>query len=168
MDKKDYMQRAIDLAREKMLEGTGFWPFGCYIIKDDKIVGEGCYDMGFSLDPTGHGEIIAIREACTSLGTMDLSGCDLYTSCEPCSLCASAIWLTKIDKVYFGAAIEDCLLNGSDFTPLRHDVGKPILDRTTPAERVLGEEGTALIAEWAELIKNSPELQRQLGQASGQ
>ena len=71
MDKNDYMQRAIDLAREKMREGTGYWPYGCVIVKDGEIVGEGCNDMGFSLDPTGHGEIVALRDACKRLGTMD-------------------------------------------------------------------------------------------------
>ena len=60
MDKRDHMQRAIDLARAKMLEGGGYWPFDCYIVKADEVVGEGCNDMGASLDPTAHGEIIAI------------------------------------------------------------------------------------------------------------
>ena len=167
MDKRDHMQRAIDLARAKMLEGGGYWPFGCYIVKADEVVGEGCNDMGASLDPTAHGEIIAIRDACKRLGTMDLSGCELYTSCEPCSLCASAIWLTRIDKVYYDAAIEDCLLTGSDFAPLRLDVGKPIHERTIPAERVLGDEGRALIAEWAGIVEQDPELQKLLGPAAG-
>ena len=155
MDKIVYMQRAIDLARTRMREGRGHWPFGCVIVKDGNIVGEGCNDMGFSLDPTGHGEIVAIRDACKRLGTMDLSGCELYTSCEPCSLCSSAIWLTNIARVYYGAALDDCLQYGSDFTPLRNDVGKPIHERTIPAERVLGEEGRALLGEWAALIETT-------------
>ena len=155
MDKTAYMQRAIVLARTRMREGRGHWPFGCVIVKDGNIVGEGCNDMGFSLDPTGHGEIVAIRDACKRLGTLDLSGCELYTSCEPCSLCSSAIWLTNIAKVYYGAALDDCLQYGSDFTPLRNDVGKPIHERTIPAERVLGEEGRALLGEWAALIETT-------------
>jgi len=167
MNKTDHMQCTIDLAREKMLKGSGYWPFGCLIVKDDIVVGEGCNDMGFSRDPTGHGEIIAIRDACKRLDTMDLSGCELYTSCEPCSLCASAIWLTKIDKVYYAAAIEDCLLTGSDFTPLRHDVGKPIQDRTTPAEHVLATEGRNLIAQWASILENDQEMRKLLGPAAG-
>lgn len=95
MDKKDYMQRAIDLAREDARRPRPLALRLPHIVKDDEIVGEGCNDMGFSLDPTGHGEIVAIRDACKRLGTMDLSGCELYTSCEPCSLCSSAIWLTN-------------------------------------------------------------------------
>ena len=173
MDKTDYMQRAIDLAREKMLEGTGYWPYGCLIVKDGEVVGEGCNDMGFSLDPTGHGEIVAIRDACKRLGTMDLTGCELYTSCEPCSLCTSAIWLTNIAKVYYGASLEDCRGHGSDFDPLRIDVGKRIHERTTPAERVLGEQGSALLAEWAALIEKTPSMQEErsrhapIGERSG-
>jgi len=167
MSKTEHMHRTIDLAREKMLEGSGFWPFGCYIVKDDVVVGEGCNDMGFSHDPTGHGEIIAIRDACKRLGTMDLSGCEMYTSCEPCSLCASAIWLTQIDKVYYAAAIEDCLLTGSDFAPLRHDVGKPINERSTPCEHLLAKEGRDLIAEWAGILENDPAMRKLLGPAAG-
>ncbi len=161
MEKTDHMRRAIDLAREKMRAGEGHWPFGCLIVKDGEVVGEGCNDMGFSLDPTGHGEIVAIRDACKRLGTMDLSGCELYTSCEPCPLCTAAIWLTKIAKVYYAAAIEDCRLVGSDHLPLRGEVARPIHERTTPAERLLGDEGRALIAEWAERIARDPALQRE-------
>ena len=173
MDKNDHMQRAIDLAREKMNEGTGYWPYGCLIVRDGEVVGEGCNDMGFSLDPTGHGEIVAIRDACKRLGTMDLSGCELYTSCEPCSLCSSAIWLTNIAKVYYGASLEDCRGHGSDFEPLRIDIGKPIHERTIPAERVLGEQGSALLAEWAALIEKTPAMQEErsrhapIGERSG-
>ncbi len=173
MDKTAYMQRAIALAREKMLEGTGYWPYGCLIVREGEVVGEGCNDMGFSLDPTGHGEIVAIRDACKRLGTMDLTGCELYTSCEPCSLCSSAIWLTNIAKVYYGASLEDCRGHGSDFDPLRRDVGKPIHERSIPAERVLGEQGSALLAEWAALIEKTPAMQEErsrhapIGERSG-
>ena len=165
MDKTEIMKRTIELARMKMHD-DGYWPFGCVIIKDGEVVGKGCNNMPLANDPTGHGEIVAIRDACKRLGTMDLSGCELYTSCEPCSLCASAIWQTKIDKVYYGAAIEDTLVFGSDFSPMREDVGRPIHQRSTPAERVLGAEGRALLEEWASIIEKDPELRKKLGRPS--
>lgn len=155
------MQRAINLAREKMREGKGHWPFGCLIVKDGEVVGEACNDMGISLDPTAHGEILAIRDACKRLGTMDLSGCELYTSCEPCSLCTSAIFLTNISKVYYGAVLDDCRQYGSDHMALRDYVSKPIDRRATPSERLLGEEGRALLGEWAAMIEESSSLQEQ-------
>ena len=85
----------------------------------------------------------------------------------PCSRCASAIWLTQIDKVYYAAAIEDCLLTGSDFAPLRHDVGKPINERSTPCEHLLAKEGRDLIAEWAGILENDPAMRKLLGPAAG-
>ena len=160
-ERHDYMQRALDLARGKMLEGRGHWPFGCIIVKDGEIVGEGCNDMGFSLDPTGHGEIVALRDACKRLGTMDLSGCDLYTTCEPCPLCYSAIWLTNIAKIYFGASLNDCLQYGSDFKPLRRDVAKPIEQRSIPSACVHGDQGRKLLGEWASLIEETPAMQEE-------
>ena len=149
-----------------MPEG-GYWPFACVIVKDDEVVGEGCNDMAISNDPTAHGEIVAIRDACKRLGTLDLSGCDLYTSLEPCSLCASAIWLTKIRRVYYAAALEDTLLYDADFSPLPKDVGLPIQERSTPSERVLGQEGRTLLEEWTEIVRKDPELQRAMGRRGG-
>ena len=77
MDKTEIMKRTIELARMKMHD-DGYWPFGCVIIKDGEVVGKGCNNMPLANDPTGHGEIVAIRDACKRLGTMDLSGCELY------------------------------------------------------------------------------------------
>ena len=118
--------------------------------------------MGFSLDPTGHGEIVAIRDACKRLGTMDLTGCELYTSCEPCSLCTSAIWLTNIAKVYYGASLEDCRGHGSDFDPLR--IATSASAFTSGASRpsaCSAREGSALLAEWVALIEKTPAMQEE-------
>jgi tRNA(Arg) A34 adenosine deaminase TadA len=137
----------------------GYYPFGCVIVRDGEVIGEGCANVGLEHDPTGHGEIVAIRDACKRLKTVTLKGCDLYTSCEPCSLCVSAIWLAKIDKVYYGAAIEDTLVLGADFSPLRTEVGKPINDRDMPAEQVLGDQGRTLLEDWAKVIQQDQALQ---------
>ena len=82
--------------------------------------------MPIAHDPTGHGEIVALRDACKRHAALDLSGYELHTSCEPCSLCASAIWITNIQEVYCAAALDDMLIYDSDFTPLREEVGLPI------------------------------------------
>ena len=160
MDKNDYMQRAIDLARTKMSEGYN--PFGCVIVKDGEIVGEGCANVSLEKDPTGHGEIVAIRNACKRLDTVNLAGCELYTSCEPCSLCVSAIWLTKIAKVYYGASIEDTLVLSADFSPLRTEVGKPIHERAIPAEQIYRAQGRALLEDWAKVIAQDQTLQEMM------
>ena len=93
--KNNFMLRAIELSINSA-NGIG-GPFGCVIVKDDKIVAEGSNKVTFSNDPTAHAEIVAIREACKKLNTFNLSGCDLYASCEPCPMCLSAIyWLSLI------------------------------------------------------------------------
>ena len=165
MEKTDYMRRAIDLARAKMQEG--YWPFGCVIVRDGEVVGEGCNDMPITNDPTGHGEIVAIRDACKRLGALDLSGCDLYTSLEPCSLCASAIWLTRIRSVNYAAALEETLMYGADFSRLPKDIGLPIHERSTPSEQVLAREGHILLEEWAAIVRVDPALQRAMSRGGG-
>ena len=148
MDKNDYMQRTIDLAREKMLEGTGYWPYGCLIVKDGEVVGEGCNDMGFSLDPTGHGEIVAIRDACKRLGTMDPTACELYTSCEPCPMCLSAIYWARIDRIFFGNTKEDAAAIGFDDHHIYREIALPADQRVIPTTRRLAEEAITSFLAW--------------------
>ena len=104
MDK--FMKTAIDEAREGINAGHG-GPFGCVIVKDGKIIGRGHNEVVRRKDPTCHGEVMAIRNACKELGTFDLSGCDLYTTAEPCPMCAGAIMWANIAKVYYGCNIAD-------------------------------------------------------------
>ena len=92
------MQRAIELSIESINSGGG--PFGSVIAKDDKIISEGMNRVTVNNDPTAHGEITAIRQACKKLNTFDLNGYELYTNCEPCPMCLSAIYWSHIDKVY--------------------------------------------------------------------
>ena len=104
MDK--FMELAIDEARTGIRAGHG-GPFGCVIVKDGKVVGRGHNEVIKQNDPTCHGEVMAIRDACKNLGTYDLSGCELYTTAEPCPMCRGAVMWSNIRKVYFGCNIAD-------------------------------------------------------------
>lgn len=102
----EFMEMAIEEAREGIREGHG-GPFGSVIVKDGTVVAKGHNHVVKNNDPTSHGEIDAIRKAGKALGTFDLSGCDIYTTGEPCPMCACAIMWSNIDKVYYGCTIED-------------------------------------------------------------
>lgn len=101
-----YMKIAIEQARDGINSGHG-GPFGCVIVKDNHIVGKGHNEVIRMNDPTCHGEIMAIRNACHTLGTFDLTGCELYTTAEPCPMCAGAILWANIRKVYYGCSVSD-------------------------------------------------------------
>tara|TARA_Y100000590_G_scaffold237679_1_gene267451 strand:+ start:4100 stop:4564 length:465 start_codon:yes stop_codon:yes gene_type:complete len=103
--KNKFMQRAIDLSIESIRSGGG--PFGSVIVKGEKIISEGMNRVTVNNDPTAHGEITAIRQACKKLNTFDLSGYELYSNCEPCPMCLSAIYWSHIDKVYYANTRED-------------------------------------------------------------
>ena len=100
MEHNDFMRKAIALAVENVKNGGG--PFGAVIVKDGEIVATGVNRVTVNNDPTAHAEVSAIREACLKLGTFDLSGCVLYTSCEPCPMCLGAIYWAHIDKIFYG------------------------------------------------------------------
>lgn len=101
-----YMQMAIDEARTGIRAGHG-GPFGSIIVKDGAIVGRGHNRVVKNNDPTCHGEVAAIRDACTRLGTFDLSGCEIYTTGEPCHMCLCACMWANIAKIYYGCTIAD-------------------------------------------------------------
>lgn len=107
-----FMKRAIELSRRgSIIEKTG-GVFGAVIVKDGKIIGEGYNQVLKQNDPTWHGEMQAIKEACKKLGTPHLEGCDLYTSAECCPMCLSAAYWAHINKIYYGATIQDSLEYG--------------------------------------------------------
>ena len=101
----NFMLRAIELSIDSANKTGG--PFGCVIVKNNKIIGEGSNKVTLSNDPTAHAEIVAIREACQKLNTFNLSGCDLYSSCEPCPMCLSAIYWSHIDNIFYANTRDD-------------------------------------------------------------
>lgn len=102
----EYMKLAKDLSLENLKTNAG-GPFGAVIVKDNKIIGKGSNNVLKNNDPTAHAEIMAIRDACNNIGSYDLTGCTLYTSCYPCPMCLSAIIWSNIKEVYYGNTKED-------------------------------------------------------------
>ncbi|WP_181701509.1 nucleoside deaminase [Chthonobacter albigriseus] len=154
-DKLKFMRRAIEISRDEMRASKAA-PFGCVIVKDGEIVGEGVNRVVENHDPTSHGEVEAIRDAGRKLGTWDLSGCELYTSCQPCELCVAAMFWARITKMYYASTLKDAEeVCGFDLEPLttlvRHDVHDRALLK---AEPMLREEALVVLREWAQ----SPEF----------
>lgn len=100
MTKQEWMKEAIKLANENKQKNQGA-PFGAVVVKDGKIIGTGVNKVLATNDPTNHAEIQAVREACQTLNTTNLEGCEIYASTEPCPMCLSAIYFTKINTVFF-------------------------------------------------------------------
>jgi|ERR1700691_2727549 guanine deaminase len=148
MTPEQIMACAIETGRNG-LHLKGARPFVALIVLDGEIVGEGRSQQMAVNDPTAHGEIVAIRDACKRLGTIDLSGCELYTTCEPCLLCVSAIWWAKISRMYYAHTQEDCERIGFSTKELVDEVTRPLMARKLPSKRILAEEANILFKEWA-------------------
>lgn len=113
MSNENFMREAIKLADEGMASGRG-GPFGCVVVRQGKIVGRGHNRVTSTNDPTAHAEVVAIRDACANLETFQLTDCELYTSCEPCPMCLSAIYWARIPTVYYGNTRKDAADIGFD------------------------------------------------------
>ena len=148
MTPEQFMARAIELGRAGLHAEDGR-PFAAVIVKEGEIVGEGRSQQKTLYDPTAHGEIVAIRDACRRLGTTNLGGCEIYTTCEPCLLCVSAIWWAKISKMYYAYTQEECERIGFSTKALVDEVTRPLAARKLPAERICAEEANILFAQWA-------------------
>lgn len=147
MSAEAYMRHAIALSLDMMRSGKG-GPFGAVIVRDDRIVGEGCNQVTSANDPTAHAEMVAIRRACQALGTFELSGCEIYTSCEPCPMCLSAIYWARLERIYFANGRADAAAIGFRDDFLYHEIPLPLEQRSIPALRLLPEEGWSAFAEW--------------------
>ena len=144
---KTFMLRAIELAREGMRAGHG-GPFGAVIVREDQIVGEGWNRVIVDNDPTAHGEVQAIRNACSKLETFDLSGCEIHTTGEPCPMCLGAIHWARLDRIHYGFRIEDAARGGFDDVSFYQSFARPSEDSRIPAFQLLPEEAGALIDEY--------------------
>jgi tRNA(Arg) A34 adenosine deaminase TadA len=146
MSKNKFMLRAIELSISSA-EDTG-GPFGCVIVKDDKIIAEGSNKVTFSNDPTAHAEIVAIREACKKLNTFNLSGCDLYASCEPCPMCLSAIYWSHVDNIFYANTREDAKKINFDDSLIYSEISKKNEDRKIPIKQMLRDEALKAFEIW--------------------
>jgi len=147
MTANDHMRRAIRLAEENAASGNG-GPFGAVIVKDGKVVAEGSNTVTVDNDPTAHAEVTAIRRACAVLGTFDLSGCELYTSCEPCPMCLAACYWAHVSKVFYAAGREDAADAGFDDEMIYVEVAKQLNERKLPFVQLLPEEGLRPFMLW--------------------
>ena len=144
--KNEFMKRAIELSLESVNKGGG--PFGCVIGKDEKIVAEGSNKVTSSKDPTAHGEIVAIREACKKVNNFSLSGFELYSSCEPCPMCLSAIYWARIDKVYFANTRQDAQKIDFDDSLIYSEFQKNIDKRKIPMVQMMRSEALKAFELW--------------------
>jgi len=146
ISKNKFMLRAIELSISSA-NGTG-GPFGCVIVKDEKIIAEGSNKVTFSNDPTAHAEIVAIRDACKKLNTFNLSGCDLYASCEPCPMCLSAIYWSHVDNIYYANTREDAKKINFDDSLIYSEISKKNEDRKIPIKQMLRDEALKAFEIW--------------------
>ena len=141
-----FMERAIELSIQSVKSGGG--PFGSVIVKNNKIISEGMNRVTKSNDPTAHGEIVAIRNACKNLGDFSLKGCELYTSCEPCPLCLSAIYWSIIDKVYYANTRDDAQKIDFDDSFIYSEIMKKIEQRKIPMKQQLRDKALEAFRLW--------------------
>ena len=144
--KNEFMKRAIELSIESVNKGGG--PFGCIIIKDEKIVSEGSNKVTSTNDPTAHGEIVAIREACKKINNFSLAGCELYSSCEPCPMCLSAIYWARIDKIYYANTRKDAQKIDFDDSLIYSELQKNINGRQIPMIQMMRSEALKAFELW--------------------
>lgn len=144
------MHRAIELARHGMLRGDG-GPFGAVIVKDGTIIGEGWNRVLATQDPTAHGEIEAIRDACGKLGTIALEGCEIYTTGQPCPMCLGAIYWARLQAIYYGFRVEDAARIGFDDREFFRQFGLPAAARTVPETEWGRTAALVLVREFAAL-----------------
>ncbi|MDQ5980488.1 MAG: guanine deaminase [Verrucomicrobiota bacterium] len=148
MSHAPFMREAIRLADEGMQGGRG-GPFGCVVVRAGQIVGRGQNCVTSTNDPTAHAEVTAIREACTNLKTFQLTDCELYTSCEPCPMCLSAIYWARIPTVFYGNTRQDAADIGFDDDFIYQQVPLPPEKRAIRMTPLLREEALAGFKAWA-------------------
>jgi len=142
-----FMQEAIRQATENVRAGRG-GPFGAVVVKDGRIIATGANTVTPTNDPTAHAEINAIREACRALGTFQLTGCQIYTSCEPCPMCLGAIYWARPDRVFYGATASDAAASGFDDSFIYEELKLPHTGRRIPFENMMREAGLEPFREW--------------------
>lgn len=145
---KEFMREAIRLANESVMNGGG--PFGAVIVKDGEIVAESANSVTIDNDPTAHAEVNTIRKACQKLGTFDLSGCVIYTSCEPCPMCLGAIYWAHLNRIYYGNTRKDAAEISFDDDFIYEEFAKPLSKRLVPIVPVLRDEAIATFKAWSE------------------
>jgi tRNA(Arg) A34 adenosine deaminase TadA len=146
-DHSFFMRRAIAIAQDGIDKNLG-GPFGCVVVRNGEVVGEGCNKVTSTNDPTAHAEIVAIRDACRNLNSFQLNGCTVYTSCEPCPMCLGAIYWARPDAIYFAATRDDAAEAGFDDELFYSEMEKPNAERQLPLQSLLREESQRVFQNW--------------------
>ena len=146
-DHDRFMHRAIELARRGVSTDAG-GPFGAVVVQDGQIIGEGWNAVTSTNDPTAHAEIVAIRAACRHLGSFQLTGCDVYTSCEPCPMCLGAIYWARPRAVYYGCTREDAASAGFDDSLIYQQIALPVDARRIPMQNLLRDQALQAFRLW--------------------
>ena len=144
-----YLRQAIKLAIETAKSGLG-GPFGTVIAREDELIATGVNLVTLMNDPTAHAEMLAIRSACQKLGTFDLSGCEIYTSCEPCPMCLGAVYWARIGRLYFACTRDDAASSGFDDAVIYRELALTPEERKLRSESMLREEGLEAFRKWLE------------------
>jgi len=144
------MRHALRLAEEALRDGRG-GPFGAVVVREGRVIGTGGNRVVRDQDPTAHAEVVAIRSACQSLGTHVLSGCVLFTSCEPCPMCWGAIHWSRLDRILYAATRQDACEAGFDDELLWDQVALPLKMRGLRSEQMLHEDALRVLARWRSL-----------------
>ena len=141
------MRRAIALSLANVQAGTG-GPFGAVIARDGAVIAEGTNAVTSSNDPTAHAEIVTIREACRKLGSFQLTGCELYTSCEPCPMCLGAIYWARLDRIFYANGRADAAAIGFDDALIYSEISTPVELRKIPMRQLLRGEAQVAFTAW--------------------
>lgn len=150
-----FMAKAIALSKENVRSGTG-GPFAAVIVKAGRIIAQGTNRVTSTNDPTAHAEIIAIREACRTLGHFQLTGCDIYTTCEPCPMCLAAIYWARPARVYFASTGDDAARYGFDDTLIREQLQLPMLQKKIPMTQIMRDEALEVFPLWEQKADKIP------------
>lgn len=148
------MREAIRLASANVENGGG--PFGAVIARGGEIIATGVNRVTANCDPTAHAEVSAIRAAAQKLGTFNLSGCDIYSSCEPCPMCLGAIYWARLDRLFYGNTKADAARIGFDDAFIYKELALPLAERTLRAEQLLGKEAIATFEAWEQKTDKTP------------
>ncbi|MEZ0392791.1 MAG: nucleoside deaminase [Pseudobdellovibrionaceae bacterium] len=149
-----WMARAVSISSENIDKGGG--PFGAVIVKDGQIVAEGANQVTYTMDPTAHAEVVAIRMACQKLQTFDLTGCEIFTSCEPCPMCLSAIYWARISKIYFANTKKDAARIQFDDDFIYQEIPKNPSQRKIPMIQMMHEAALKVFETWEQKTDKIP------------
>jgi guanine deaminase len=145
---ESFMREAIQLSLSN-LESCNGGPFGAVIVKDGQIIARGANKVTSTNDPTAHAEVVAIRQACEKLQTFQLTGCEIYASCEPCPMCLGAIYWARLDKLYFANTKNDAAAINFDDKFIYEELEKPLEDRTLFTSQLLRDEALEVFKKWS-------------------